>query len=132
MAEPVSWLLIEPGWRVVDADGEEVGRVAEVVGDSTVDIFDGLAVALGMLAKPRYVAAEQVAELTDGTVRLALDHGAVEALPEYAEPGETVEVSAEKASFAQRVGSDLVPPGRTERIPVLRRVLLWFGLAGRR
>ena len=33
MADPVSWLMIEPGWRVEAADGEEVGRVLEVTGD---------------------------------------------------------------------------------------------------
>src|SRR5205085_11166814 len=29
MADPVSWLMIEPGWKVLDADGEEVGAVDE-------------------------------------------------------------------------------------------------------
>ena len=42
MADPVSWYVIEPGWRVEASDGDEVGRIAEVVGDSTKDIFDGL------------------------------------------------------------------------------------------
>ena len=45
MADPVSWLLIEAGWKVLAADGSEVGKVDEVTGDSNADIFDGLAIA---------------------------------------------------------------------------------------
>ena len=55
MADPVSWLLIETGWKVIDVDGGEVGEVDEVVGDSGADIFDGLAIATSMFGKPRYV-----------------------------------------------------------------------------
>jgi hypothetical protein len=33
VSDPVSWLVIEPGWEVVDANGEHLGRVEEVVGD---------------------------------------------------------------------------------------------------
>ncbi len=53
MADPVSWLMIEPGWKVEAADSEEVGRVEEVLGDSTIDIFDGLSIASGMFARPK-------------------------------------------------------------------------------
>ena len=44
MAEPVSWFLVEKHWKVVGADGEEIGKVEEVVGDSSADIFSGLTV----------------------------------------------------------------------------------------
>ena len=132
MADPVSWLVIEPGWRVLSADGQEVGRVEEVAGDSHDDIFDGIVVGLSALGQPRYAAAEQVGEITDGAVRLKLDRAAAEALPPYQEPGETVEISAEKASLGTRIESDLRPQSRTERLPLTRRILLWFGLAGKR
>ena len=69
-SDPVSWLMIEPGWRVESADGEDVGRVEEVAGDSGADIFDGLAIAFHFLGRQHYVPAEQVGEITDGTVRL--------------------------------------------------------------
>ena len=42
--DPVSWLLVEPGWTVVDAHGEKVGKVDEVLGDEQIDIFHGLVV----------------------------------------------------------------------------------------
>jgi hypothetical protein len=72
MADPVSWLLIKPGLKVLAADGTEVGEVDEVAGDDTVDIFDGLAVATSAFGKPRYVPSEQIGQITDGVVHLSL------------------------------------------------------------
>ena len=86
MTEPVSWLLIERGWKVVDADGEDIGRIEEVVGDTSSDIFNGLAVSTGLLAKPRYVPAEQVGEITEGEVQLKLPAEHVERLEEHEPP----------------------------------------------
>ena len=86
MADPVSWFLIEPGWKVLAADGSEAGAVKEVIGDSNADIFDGLAVSTSTLGKPRYVPAEQVAEITEGAVRLSLAADRVAELDEYKEP----------------------------------------------
>jgi hypothetical protein len=85
-AEPVSWLLIERGWKVVTANGAEVGKVEETAGDSKLDIFNGLTVATGLLGRPRYVPAEKVAEITEGQVRLTIDGGEFERLGEYEEP----------------------------------------------
>jgi hypothetical protein len=84
--QPVSWLLIERGWKVEAADGADVGRVEETVGDSNRDIFSGLTVAAGLLSRPRYVPAEKVAEITEGEVRLAIDSNAFKQLDEYEEP----------------------------------------------
>src|SRR5262249_42755855 len=41
MSEPMSWYMIEPGWAVVDSDGDEAGKVADVLGDTEADIFNG-------------------------------------------------------------------------------------------
>jgi hypothetical protein len=79
-------LLIEPGWKVLAADGSEAGAVKEIIGDSNADIFDGLAVSTSTLGKPRYVPAEQVAEISEGTVRLSLTTDQIEDLDEYQEP----------------------------------------------
>jgi hypothetical protein len=83
MADPVSWFLVRPGWEVVASDGSNVGTVAEVVGDEERDIFDGLAVGTGLLGKPRYVPAEQVGLIEEGTVHLTLDAAAASQLGEY-------------------------------------------------
>src|SRR6476619_3539527 len=86
MGDPVSWLMIEAGWKVLAADGSEVGQVDEVVGDSNADIFDGLAIATSRFGKPRYAPSEQVDEITEGTVRLSLTPAQVDKLGEYLEP----------------------------------------------
>jgi hypothetical protein len=70
VSTPVSWLLVEPGWEVVDADGESAGKVDEVLGDKEADIFDGLQVTSGVLGQSRYVPAEEVGEITEGRVQL--------------------------------------------------------------
>lgn len=130
MADPVSWLMIEPGWRVVDAAGEEVGRVEAVTGDSDADIFDGLAVSSSILARPRYVPSEQVGAITEGQVVLNV---ALAGLGEYEEPAESVEVEGEKASYAARAEEGVLGQNpREHREGLVRRVAAWLGLAGRR
>jgi Uncharacterized protein conserved in bacteria (DUF2171) len=84
--DPVSWLLIEKGWDVVDSAGKPVGKVEETVGDSARDIFNGLTVGTGLLDRARYVPAEQVAEIVEGEVRLVLRRDDVERLSPYEEP----------------------------------------------
>jgi hypothetical protein len=86
MADPVSWLVIEKGWKVLAADGSEVGTVAETLGDENHDIFDGLAVSTGLLSKPVYLPSEQVGEIVEGAVRLSLDADAVKRLEPYEPP----------------------------------------------
>ncbi|HZT92434.1 MAG TPA: hypothetical protein VFA05_10385 [Gaiellaceae bacterium] len=132
MSEPVSWLLIEPGWTVESADGAEVGRVEAVTGDSNADIFDGLAIASGMFARPKYVPAERVGEIVEGRVRLTLDRNAVEQLGEYEVPAEAAEVEPEAAPLAERWESRVAPGPQAHRPGLLRRALDWLGLAGRR
>lgn len=70
MPDPVAWTMIEPGWRVFDAGGEENGRVAEVLGDTKADIFDGLHVTKGLLSSTDYVPSERVAEIREGEVHI--------------------------------------------------------------
>lgn len=91
-ADPVSWLVIERGWRVAAADGTAVGTVQEVIGDTGDDIFNGLSVSAGLLKRPKYVPAEQVAEIEEGEVHLALSKDEFEALGEHDEPPESAEI----------------------------------------
>lgn len=130
--DPVSWLLIEPGWRVESSDGTEVGRVEEVTGDSGADIFDGLAISFSMLGAQHYVPSEQVGQITNGTVRLKLDAKACERLPEFDEPAEEIQIEPEKASHLQRFETHELEPGTQEhRTGFFRRVAEWLGLTGR-
>lgn len=83
MPEPVSWFLVERGWKVVGSDGAELGTVEETLGDENADIFDGLAVATSVLSKPRYVPAESVGEILEGEVHLTIDQTRFDGLDDY-------------------------------------------------
>jgi hypothetical protein len=85
VSEPVSWFLVEPGWKVETSDGKHVGVVHEVLGDEDADIFDGLAVSPGRLKRPRYVPAETVREITEGRLSLSMSADAFERLDELSE-----------------------------------------------
>jgi hypothetical protein len=136
MADPVSWLMIETGWKVLASDGSEVGEVDEVTGDSSVDIFDGLAVATSAFGKPRYVPSEQVEEITEGAVRLSLTREQVEQLAEYLEPSTSAEIEPDsKGGIGESLSSEgrklegnvLAPTQRHEHsMNVWRRIAFFF------
>ena len=111
--DPVSWFLIEAGWTVVDAAGEEVGSVDEVVGDSSDDIFNGLSISTSLLGKPRYVPSEQVGEITEGRVHLKLSKDQLGRLGEYgeraADQGLVLFATVNNHGFGRAVA----PPGGT-------------------
>lgn len=88
MSEPVSWLMIEPGWSVQSSDGDRVGEVYEVTGAPDDDIFDGIVFRSSALGVRRYAPADKVGTIADGVVHLTIDHDAAERLDDSAEPGE--------------------------------------------
>jgi hypothetical protein len=79
----VAWAAIEDGADVIARDGERVGRVSRVVGDSDADIFTGLAVVVRSLGKERLVEAERVTGIWPDRVQVDLLSSEVESLPEY-------------------------------------------------
>jgi hypothetical protein len=86
-----------------------------------------------MFQRPRYVPAEQVAEIVDGRVRLQLDRDGIERLTEFEQPAEEDRIEPETAPVTTRVDTALSTPStRRSSIPFVRRILLWFGLTGRR
>jgi hypothetical protein len=108
MSNLVSWLAIEPGWKVFTTEGKEFGEVDEVVGDDTTDIFDGLSIATDALGQPRYVTAEQVASIEQGVVRLALDREHAEQLGGYEQPATSVEIEPDDRDSAfDHVAADM-------------------------
>ena len=103
MSDPVSWFMIEPGWKVVDSAGNEIGKVDAVVGDTAEDIFNGLAVDTGVLDLSRYVPSERVQEIIEGEVRLSMSKDEVERMEPYEEPPASLEIEGEKASLFNRI-----------------------------
>ena len=136
MADPVSWLLIRPGWKVLASDGSEVGEVDEIAGDDSEDIFDGLAIATSAFGKPRYVPAEQVGRITDGVVHLSLTRAEVEQLGEYLEPATSAEIEPDSnggagatlaADARELEGKVFAPIQRHEHsMNVWRRIAFFF------
>lgn len=136
MADPVSWLMIKPGWKVLAEDGSEIGFVDEIVGDDTEDIFDGLAVAESALGKPRYVLAEQVVEISDGVVRLSLTREQAGQLGEFRNPATSEEIEPDSSKgIGESLGSEirevegkvLAPTQRHERsLSIWSRLVLFF------
>jgi Uncharacterized protein conserved in bacteria (DUF2171) len=122
--DPVSWFLIEPGWKVVDASGEDVGSVDEVVGDSSDDIFNGLSVSTSMLGRPRYVPSEQVGSITEGRIQLMLSKAEVEHLGEYEEPPTSAEILPDEAGVVRRTEAAVEAPihSHEERLNFLTRL----------
>lgn len=102
MADPVSWKVVERGWRVVDADGNEVGAVHEVAGDPEADIFDGLGIREGAFGASKYVPAEVVGEIEDGVVHLTIDGGRVATLDDMRSAPEE-EIIPESSTWYQRL-----------------------------
>jgi hypothetical protein len=110
--DPVSWLVIESGWKVVDTQGEEVGSVDEVVGDSSNDIFNGLSISTSLLGRPRYVPSEQ------------LTKDQIHHLGEFEEPPTSAEILPEGAGAFRRAEASVEAPihSHEERPNFLTRV----------
>jgi hypothetical protein len=123
-ADPVSWLMIEPGWKVFDAEGDEIGSIDEVVGDSSDDIFNGLSISMSLLGRPRYVPSEQVGAITEGRVTLKLSREAVEHLGEFEEPPTTAEILPDDAGAVRRAEAAVEAPIHSgeERLNLLTRI----------
>jgi hypothetical protein len=126
--DPVSWLMIEPGWKVVDMNGHEIGSVDEIVGDSSDDIFNGLSISTSFLGTPRYVASEQVGTIVEGSVRLKLSKEQIGRLDEFKQPPTTAEILPEEAGLLTRAEAAAEAPIRShpQRMGVVAR--LWYAL----
>jgi hypothetical protein len=123
--DPVSWFVIEAGWKVVDADGQEAGSVDEVVGDSSGDIFNGLSVSTGLLSRPVYVPSEQVGSITQRRVQLRLTKDEVRNLGEFEEPPTTAEIEPEGAGLFTRAEAAVEAPihAHEARLNFLTRIV---------
>ena len=122
--DPVSWFVIEPGWKVVDAEGQEIGSVDEVVGDSSDDIFNGLSISTSLLGRPRYVPSEQVGTITQGRVQLKLTKDQIGRLGEFEEPSTTAEILPDGAGAVRRAEAAVEAPihSHEERLNFLTRI----------
>ena len=104
MSEPepqVSWKAIEQDATVVTSDGDEAGRVVEIVGDPAADIFGGLVVKATVLDEKRHLPAEHVKGIWPRRVEVDLSAAELKGLPPYEEP--VVERLEPKRGFVTRL-----------------------------
>ena len=79
---PISYLALEPGTKVLSADGQPVGELAHVLADVEDDIFDGIIVRTSGGADDHvFVDASQVEEIRTDAVVLNLDTERCRSLP---------------------------------------------------
>jgi hypothetical protein len=116
LGEPTSYLVVGKGVPVLSSDGEQIGRVVEVLSAPEADMFDGI--IFDTTAGPgghRFVDAPEVGEIFERGVVLKIDAAAAARLPKPgANPG-SIAIDAD----------DLVP----DQPSALRR--LWNSLTGR-
>lgn len=80
---PISYEVLEPGTKVLSADGLQVGTVAHVLAAEDEDVFDGIVIAAG--DGHRFADADDIQEIHEHGVLLKLSGEACAQLPE---PGE--------------------------------------------
>jgi hypothetical protein len=102
MPDPVSWKAVEKGWAVYDRDGGEVGKIHEIAGDESADIFDGFGIKTHAVSAVKYVPAEIVASIAEGEVRLTIAGADAASLEDMHEEVEE-HVIPEKSTWYQRL-----------------------------
>jgi len=81
--DPVAWSYVEAETLVVGAEGEELGRVAAMLGTETEGIFHGVAVTPYDDGKTRVVPADAVTLLTSSKIEIAYDAEQLKAAEEH-------------------------------------------------
>ncbi len=81
--DPVAWSYVEADTIVVGSDGQELGRVAAMLGTETEGIFHGVAVTTYTDGRTRVVPADAVTLLTSSKVQIAYDADALDAAEEH-------------------------------------------------
>jgi hypothetical protein len=80
--QPISYLTLEADTNVLSSDGSLVGKLEHVLADAESDVFDGLVIDIKRgPGGHRFVDADQVAELYERAVVLAVPTEQVERLP---------------------------------------------------
>jgi uncharacterized protein YrrD len=80
---PIAWLALEEGTPILSSDGEQVGKVAEVIADRQKDIFSGVTFKPGFLESMLFVPADRIEGLTASEVKLTISAAEAGQLEEY-------------------------------------------------
>jgi hypothetical protein len=99
LGEPTSYLVVGKGVPVYSSDGQQVGRVVEVLAEAKVDMFDGI--IFDTTAGPgghKFVDAPEVGEIYERGVILKIDAAAAAQLGKPGKNPGSLEVSADDVS----------------------------------
>ncbi len=100
--DPISYMVLVEGTRVVDTDGVEIGEVKRVLADTSADIFDGL--ILDTPDGDRFVDAPQVGDLYTRLVVLNMTAAEAQGLPEPTPSPAAVDLSADDIASDESAG----------------------------
>ena len=78
---PVAWMAIARGDRVLDRNGRQIGTVEHPLGDLEEDVFEGVAIRLGLTGGSHMAPPDAIARIAQGEVTLALDAEEARSLP---------------------------------------------------
>ncbi len=81
---PIAWTKLAEKEPVLAADGTEIGRIHQVLGDRNEDIFHGLAVKLASGGRVVEVPMARIKRMTERHVLTDLSPSEAAALPVYA------------------------------------------------
>lgn len=82
LGEPSSYIALSTGTPVYSCDGERIGKVHHVLGDTREDVFDGIIIGEHVLGtEHRFADADDVQEIYEHGVVLKLDDAACANLP---------------------------------------------------
>lgn len=82
-ARPIAWSALAKGTAIVAADGEEIGKLTQVIADEQKDIFSGIAFRHGLLDREHFIPADDIAEMTTERVELTLNSQQIQDLEPY-------------------------------------------------
>ena len=86
LGPPSSYMTATEGVPVLSSEGEEVGRLGHVIADLDADVFEGIVISEGRLARVhRFADAPDVEAFYEHAVVLKLDSEAAGRLPEPSE-----------------------------------------------
>jgi hypothetical protein len=81
--DPVAWSYVEDGTPIVGPNGEDLGKVAAMLGTETENIFHGIAVKPADGGPTRVVPADAVTSLTSSRVQIEWDRDQLTRAEEY-------------------------------------------------
>jgi uncharacterized protein YrrD len=80
---PIAWTALRRGHAVVDANGETIGKLSQVVADQQKDIFSGIVFRHGLLDRERFAPADTIASITSTEIALTLSGEEADRLEPY-------------------------------------------------